>query len=74
MSRIGCHCQNRREWRKIMNEKEMLYRMLYEEVEKGIKLDFLDNLIDAYIAMDIKLQRLNNKLDKEQEVEQNETN
>lgn len=48
--------------------------MLYEEVEKGIKLDFLDNLIDAYIAMDIKLQRLNNKLDKEQEVEQNETN
>lgn len=30
--------------------------MLYEEVEKGIKLDFLDNLIDAYIAMDI-LQR-----------------
>lgn len=57
-----------------MNEKEMLYRMLYEEIEKGIKLDFLDNLIDAYIAMDIKLQRLNNKLDKEQEVEQNETN
>jgi hypothetical protein len=57
-----------------MNKNEVLYRMLYEEVEKGVKLDFLDNLIDAYIAMDIKLQRLNNKLDKEQEVEQNETN
>lgn len=51
----------------------MLYRILHEEVEKSVKLDFLDNLIDAYISMDIKLQRLNNKLDKEQEVKQNET-
>lgn len=73
MSRIGCHCQNRREWRKIMNEKEMLYRMLYEEVEKGIKFDFLDNLIDAYITIDNELQKLNNELDKEREVRQNET-
>lgn len=56
-----------------MNKNEMLYRMLYEEVEEGIKFDFLDNLIDTYITMDIKLQRLNNKLDKEQEVKQNET-
>lgn len=56
-----------------MDKNEMLYRMLYEEVEKGVKFDFLDNLIDAYIAMDNKLQRLNNKLDKEREVEQNET-
>lgn len=55
-----------------MNKNEMLYRMLYEEVKTGVKLDFLDNLIDAYIAMDIKLQRLNNQLDKEQEVKQNE--
>lgn len=56
-----------------MNKNEMLYRMLYEEVKKGVKFDFLDNLIDAYIAMDNKLQGLNNKLDKEQEVKQNET-
>lgn len=56
-----------------MSENEMLYRMLYEEVEKGVKFDFLDNLIDVCIAMDNKLQRLNNKLDKEQEVKQNET-
>lgn len=55
-----------------MNKNEMLYRMLYEEVEKSAELDFLDNLIDAYIAMDNKLQRLNNKLDKEREVKQNE--
>jgi hypothetical protein len=47
--------------------------MLYEEVEESVKLDFLDNLIDAYITIYIKLQRLNNKLDKEQEVKQNET-
>ena len=58
----------------MMDKNEMLYRMLLEEVEKSVKLDFLDNLIDAYIAMDIKLQRLNNKLDKEQEVKQNEIN
>lgn len=57
----------------MMDKNEMLYRILHEEVEKSVKLDFLDNLIDAYIAMDIKLQRLNNKLDKEQEVKQNET-
>lgn len=57
----------------MIDKNEMLYRMLHEEVEKSVKLDFLDNLIDAYIAMDIKLQRLNNKLDKEQEVKQNET-
>lgn len=57
-----------------MNKNEVLYRMLYEEVEESIKLDFLDNLIDAYITIDNELQRLNNKLDKEQEVEQNETN
>lgn len=56
-----------------MDKNEMLYRMLYEEVEKGVKFDFLDNLIDTYIAMDNKLQKLNNKLDKEREVEQNET-
>lgn len=36
-------------------KNEMLYRMLYEEVEKGVKFDFLDNLIDACIAMDNKL-------------------
>lgn len=56
-----------------MNKNEMLYRMLYEEVKTGVKLDFLDNLIDAYIAMSNKLQGLNNKLDKEQEIKQNET-
>nr|DAQ17085.1 MAG TPA: hypothetical protein [Caudoviricetes sp.] len=56
-----------------MDKNEMLYRMLYEEVEGGVKFDFLDNLIDTYIAMDNKLQRLNNKLDKEREVKQNET-
>lgn len=56
-----------------MDKNEMLYKMLYEEVEKGVKFDFLDNLIDAYIAMDNKLQGLNNKLDKELEVKQNET-
>lgn len=52
-----------------MNKNEMLY----EEVKTGVKLDFLDNLIDAYIAMDNKLQGLNNKLNKEREVKQNET-
>lgn len=56
-----------------MDKNEMLYRMLYEEAEGGVKFDFLDNLIDTYIAMDNKLQRLNNKLDKEREVKQNET-
>lgn len=56
-----------------MNKNEMLHRMSYEEVKTGIELDFLDNLIDTHIAMYIKLQRLNNKLDKEREVKQNET-
>lgn len=55
-----------------MNKNEVLYRMSYEEVKTGVELDFLDNLIDAHIAMYIKLQRLNNKLDKEREVKQNE--
>lgn len=57
----------------MIDKNEMLYRMLYEEVKTGVKLDFLDNLIDAYIAMSNKLQGLNNKLDKEQEIKQNET-
>lgn len=55
-----------------MNKNEMLYRMLYEEVKKGVKFDFLNNLIDTLMTMDDKLQGLNNKLDKEQEVKQNE--
>lgn len=55
-----------------MNKNEMLYRMLYEEVKKGIEFDFLNNLIDTLMTMDDKLQRLNNKLDKEREVKQNE--
>lgn len=56
-----------------MNKNEMLYRMLYEEVKKGVEFDFLNNLIDTLMTMDDKLQRLNNKLDKEREVKQNET-
>lgn len=56
-----------------MDKNEMLYRMLYEEVKKGIEFDFLNNLIDTLMTMDDKLQRLNNKLDKEREVKQNET-
>lgn len=56
-----------------MNKNEMLYRMLYDEVKKGIEFDFLNNLIDTLMTMDDKLQRLNNKLAKEREAEQNET-
>ena len=55
-----------------MNKNEMIYIMLYEEVKKGVKFDFLNNLIDTLMTMDDKLQRLNNKLDKEREVKQNE--
>lgn len=56
-----------------MNKNEMLYRMLYEEVKKGVEFDFLNNLIDTLMTMDNKLQGLNNKLDREREVKQNET-